>query len=87
MINLGRLKPDTLAGLQLLSHERQWPELYAWTQEETVAWLTYRLRYAEDKPEYFPHGKWATIQRLQGFVEESAEEDELTGRSVMPTLP
>ena len=24
---------------------------------------------AEDKPEWFPHGKWATIQNIQNMVE------------------
>lgn len=25
-------------------------------------------RVAEDKPEWFPHGKWATIQGIQGRI-------------------
>jgi len=32
---------------------------------EGWAFLWFRLREAEDKPEWFPAGKWATIQRIE----------------------
>jgi len=37
----------------------------------TVALLVTEVaKRAEDKPEWFPHGKWATIQNIQAMVEE-----------------
>ena len=36
-----------------------------------------RVLIVEDSEEDFPHGKWATIQRLQQMVEDAARADAL----------
>lgn len=45
---------------------------YEWLQELTepqwVCWLTEILKQSDDDEQLFPHGKWATIQHLQGKV-------------------
>lgn len=45
---------------------------YEWYQPvmepQWVAWLIEILKQSEDIPELFPHGKWATIQRLQNLL-------------------
>lgn len=40
---------------------------------QAMAWLAKVLRYVDDDPKIFPHGKWATIQRIEGQVEEAAK--------------
>lgn len=32
------------------------------------SWLWFQLREAEDKPEWFPKGKWATLQVIESFL-------------------
>lgn len=74
-IELSDLKPETFDGLALLwKHEKDLTlegcELYG-----TVEYcLIPALKEAEDSPDYFPHGKWATIQRLRGMLKEAKEE-------------
>jgi hypothetical protein len=38
---------------------------------ETWAYLFFKLRKADDRVEWFPNGKWATIQRIEQLLEES----------------
>jgi len=33
------------------------------------AWMWFQLREAEDKLEWFPRGKWATIQVIESFLQ------------------
>lgn len=40
---------------------------------ERIAWLVYVLRGLTDRPEWFPRGKWATIQFLEAQLLECAE--------------
>jgi hypothetical protein len=42
--------------------------LRSWIQPQWAAWLVFLLQAEPDTPELFPHGKWATIQRLQELV-------------------
>lgn len=37
-----------------------------------MAWLVQVCRHLPDDPERFPHGKWATIQRIEGQLTELA---------------
>ncbi|HEX4545739.1 MAG TPA: hypothetical protein VH110_05225 [Candidatus Acidoferrum sp.] len=39
------------------------------------AWICFQLRVADDNPEWFPHGKWATIQVIEKHLLEEAEEE------------
>lgn len=32
------------------------------------AWIVFQLQVAEDRPEWFPKGKWATIQIIEGYL-------------------
>ena len=36
---------------------------------ETALLIVTLAKRAEDKPEWFPHGKWATIQLIQSAIE------------------
>ena len=35
----------------------------------TALLIVFLAQRAEDKPEWFPHGKWATIQLIQSAIE------------------
>ncbi len=37
---------------------------------ENWAWLFFQLRAADDRPEWFPSGKWATLQRLESLLDD-----------------
>lgn len=39
---------------------------------EHWAWIWFQLRAAKDRPEWFPHGKWATLQFIQGQLDGEA---------------
>lgn len=64
--------PKTVVGL------RRWLEDHDGHDErlngslESWALLFFQLRQAEDKPEWFPSGKWATIQHLETMLNEAA---------------
>ncbi len=45
-----------------------------WVPLSQAGTLEAHLRAAEDTPETFPRGKWATIQAYQGLVEKAVEE-------------
>ena len=66
--------PKTVAGLRRLLEdhdghdERLHGDLGSW------AFLFFQLRDAEDKPEWFPSGKWATIQHLESLLIEAAKQ-------------
>jgi hypothetical protein len=40
---------------------------------ENMAWLFFLLRELPDDEKTFPHGKWATIQHIEGQLEEIAK--------------
>lgn len=58
---------------------------YEWFQPQMepqwVAWWVEILKQSEDTPELFPHGKWASIQRLQAklAVEAASERFAMRG--------
>lgn len=62
------LLPDTLRALQDIAAKHGWPDINHNTDPETVWYFALRLEFEEDSPDNFPHGKWATIQRLQMLV-------------------
>lgn len=60
---------DTLDTLQSLSSRHGWPEFNRWIDPERLLLLIERLKRTRDSEDVFPHGKWATIQRLQDIFE------------------
>ena len=72
-INMRSLSPTTYVALEKLCAEREWTPVYGYMEPEQVAWLTFKLAEVPDSDDTFPHGKWATIQRLQGMVSEAAK--------------
>lgn len=72
-IYMRQLLPSTFLALRDLCVERGWSDVFDYMEPAEVALMTYRLKYVTDNADSFPHGKWATIQRLQNMVEEWAE--------------
>lgn len=42
---------------------------------DRMAWIVLLLRKIEDKDEYFPMGKWATIQSIEGQLDAAANQE------------
>ena len=40
---------------------------------ERMAWIVLQLRYIEDTEDFFPMGKWATIQSIESQLEKAAK--------------
>lgn len=69
------LSPLTYKSLEELSYARAWADIQPYMEPELVAWLVYRLEVEPDNEDYFPSGKWATIQRLQDMLRKEATHD------------
>jgi len=48
-------------------------DFYGVELPERMAWVILVLQELEDRPEWFPHGKWATIQSLGEQVQAAAQ--------------
>jgi hypothetical protein len=49
-------------------------DVYEVESAERMAWLAVLLRKCEDRSDWFPRGKWATIQHIEGQVDQAADE-------------
>ena len=47
---------------------RGWEWFQKWIEPEFLAWFIEILKQSDDDPLLFPHGKWASIQQLEGKV-------------------
>src|SRR5580700_170867 len=54
--------------LKAFGERRGYEWLQPYTEPQWVAWLIEILKQSDDDESLFPHGKWATIQHLQGKV-------------------
>jgi hypothetical protein len=58
--------PDTWRALERYAERCGYDEwVRRWIEPQWLAWLIALLQAETDRPNLFPHGKWATIQRLQ----------------------
>lgn len=46
---------------------------------EAWAWICFQLRVADDEAEWFPKGKFATIQIIEGWLYDEAERQKRRG--------
>ena len=49
-------------------------DFYRFELPERMAWMVLVLRKLEDKDEWFPRGKWATLQNIEAQLETAAKE-------------
>lgn len=59
---------ETLCPIDFYTAE-QWTK--SWMEIAPILFLIEIAKRAEDKEEYFPRGKWATIQAIQGRLDEA----------------
>jgi hypothetical protein len=69
--------PEGLAGLagrapDQLELKPDQPELKPNGWPMPWVWITFQLRVAEDRPEWFPKGKFATIQVIEQWLYEES---------------
>ncbi|MDR5729689.1 MAG: hypothetical protein RB191_19915 [Terriglobia bacterium] len=48
-------------------------DVYGVETAERMAWLVLLLKKCEDRPEWFPRGKWATIQHIESQLNEAID--------------
>jgi len=76
-MKLDQLSEVTRTGLRRLGKEWENEELLfdgLAGNSESWAWWWFRLREMEDRPEWFPRGKWATIQRIEDLLTAEAKQ-------------
>lgn len=61
--------PSTYRALEGLTSRHGWRDLSKYIEPGELLLLIERLKRAVDTDEIFPHGKWATIQRLQDLFD------------------
>jgi hypothetical protein len=67
---------EAQTGIRLFCLDVHGDELMAedWgAASEAWAWLAVRLRVAQDRQQWFPKGKWATIQYIEELLLEEAK--------------
>jgi len=48
-------------------------DVYGVENAERMAWLVLLLKKCEDRAEWFPKGKWATIQHIESQVDAAVD--------------
>lgn len=48
-------------------------DVYEVETVERMAWLVLLLKKCEDRPEWFPRGKWATIQSIERQLDDAVD--------------
>jgi hypothetical protein len=48
-------------------------DVYGVEGADRMAWLVLLLKRCEDRPEWFPKGKWATIQHIEKQLDEAVD--------------
>ncbi len=74
-MRLPRLSQEAQDGLRLWAaqvHDNQLLFDDIGSLPEHWAWVWFQLRVSKDKPEWFPKGKWATIQTIEAVLNEEA---------------
>ena len=49
-------------------------DFHAWEEPERMAWIVVILKKLPDNPRWFPRGQWATIQSIEGQLDNAARE-------------
>lgn len=73
-IDLTGLKKNTLEGLNRVCEDAQVKPLGRTINDEALAFFVLALKNTQDNLNYFPHGKWTTIQQLRDLMPVEAED-------------
>ena len=74
-MRIDQLSHDAQVGLRrwaLWQHENQFLLDAAGCLPDAWAWICFQLQVAEDRPEWFPKGKFATIQTIEKWLYDEA---------------
>lgn len=69
---LNRLSPPTRDGLQKWALDVHKDERLFDNIACPWAWIWFQLRESEDRPDWFPGGKWWTLQRIEEVISQEA---------------
>lgn len=74
---LDRLSIEAQRGIEKFCEEKELGELFSAARYDgqPCAWLYFLLRATPDTAEWFPRGKWATLQRLEPILDSAAQVD------------
>lgn len=76
-MKIDQLSPDAQEGLRRWAHDVHGDELMLdaiGSIPEHWAWMSFLLRCSDDRPEWFPRGKFATIQIIEQHLIDEAKE-------------
>lgn len=70
------LLPASWKALEMYAELHGYDEWFRrYMQPQWAAWLVFMLKAEPDTAELFPHGKWATIQRIEDLTLGSAQHE------------
>lgn len=73
-VYLKSFSKEAYRGLEILCMDKDWDGMFGpWVSLEIAAGFLFRFREVEDKGEYFPKGKSATLQALEQLITEAAK--------------
>jgi len=70
-LHLSDFLEKTQRGFQIFCADNDCLALLDSGLPENWALLYFKLRKAKDEPQWFPSGKWATLQRLEQLIEDA----------------
>ncbi len=75
IVTLSRLSADSQTGLRNWAEHQGAEDLLLSSLAQSWAWICWQLRVAEDRPEWFPRGKFATILVIEKWLYDEAESE------------
>jgi hypothetical protein len=79
LVDLTGLLPDTRTAIAYWSLRNDLDDHIGdrgWLAPEWASFLYFALEAEDDAPEYFPHGKWATLQYIHARIAEAQKREE-----------
>ncbi len=70
--HFGSLSREAREGIILALATVDFGDLFSWVSLERAAWMFFVLRSLPDRPEWFPKGKWATLQEIERQLDKEA---------------
>lgn len=75
-VNINGLSDAARTAITNALQDDGWDVGKSWIDFDTCCSIWFRLKYAEDSPELFPKGKWATLQHFESLIELAVKSEE-----------
>ena len=85
-VNINALSSETRKAITNALFESGFDVGESWIDFDICCGIWFRLRYAEDSPELFPKGKWATLQRFEQLIDEAIKPAMVTDKFTLKPL-